>query len=172
MTSEMIVDTLKKAPLFQGLHTSQIRDVARLAERILFRPGETIIEEGVVGEAAIVLVSGTAIRVSGPELGPRGEEVVEGSMIGEMAMLIESEHSSTVIARTPVKALKINRSDLLEHMANDRNLADHFVQVIVGRLTDMAHELRAVEETLSSPVLIPPSATRGGSIGPQIPAPH
>lgn len=175
MPFDTIVNSLKKTPLFQNLQSSQLKNIAQLAEKVLYKPGDMIIEEGDVGDSAILLVSGTAIRVSGPDAGPHGEQIGEGAMIAEMAMLVESVHSSTIMARSPVKALRINRSDLLEHMLVDRDLADHLVHVIVGRLANLAEELRAVEASLAQPFAVPlltsPSATRGGGdSGSHVPA--
>lgn len=176
MAFEAIVRSLKRVPLFHNLQPKQIEELARLSEKVLFKPGEVIIEEGEVGDSAILLVSGSAMRVSGPVAGPHGEEIAEGSMIGEMAMLVESEHSSTVIARSPVRALRINRSDLLEHMAVDRDLADHVVHVLVGRLAELAHELRAVENTLTPPAIhvgpLPGGGNHARSSTQLVSAPH
>jgi CRP-like cAMP-binding protein len=67
-----------------------------------------------------------------------------------MGMLIETQHSSTVVARSPIRALRLTRSEMLAQMAEDPDLADHFVQMIAGRLTAMAEELRGIDRSLGN----------------------
>jgi len=149
MAHDALVDPLQCVALFQGLKPLQIAEIARQAERIVFRPGDTIIEEGGEGDAAILIVAGDAVRTSGPEIQDTGERILPGSMIGEMAMLIDTEHTSTIIAEGPVRALKITRASLHGQMAADPSLADHFVNKIIGRLHALAEELRYIDRVLA-----------------------
>ena len=116
MAIDALVKSLLNVALFQGLKPLQITEIARLADRIVFRPGEPIIHEHQMGDAAILIVDGEAVRVRGPELAMPAELVPAGSLLGEMAMLIETEHSSTIIARTPVRALRISRESIHAQM--------------------------------------------------------
>jgi CRP-like cAMP-binding protein len=149
MAHDALVDPLQCVALFQGLKPLQIAEIARQAERIVFRPGDRIIEEGGEGDAAILIVAGDAVRTSGPEIQDTAERVLPGSLIGEMAMLIDTEHTSTIIAEGPVRALKITRASLHGQMAADPSLADHFVNKIIGRLHALAEELRYIDRVLA-----------------------
>ncbi len=150
----MAIDALVKPflllPLFQGLKPLQLTEIVRRADRIIYRPGDTIIEEDQTGEAAIVIVSGEAVRVSGLEPGEAAETIVEGSMIGEMAMLVETVHSATIVARTTVKALRLTRTEMHAAMADDHKLADHLTEKITARLHNIAIELRAVDQAIEA----------------------
>lgn len=149
----MAIDALVKPflllPLFQGLKPLQLTEIVRRADRIIYRPGDVIIEEDQLGEAAIVIVSGEAIRTTGMEAGEAAETIPEGSMIGEMAMLVETIHSSTIIARGTVKALRLTRTEMLAAMAEDPKLAEHLTQKISARLHRLALELRSVDQALA-----------------------
>jgi CRP-like cAMP-binding protein len=149
MALDVLVKPLLGLELLRGLQPTQIAEIARRAERITYRPGDPIIAQNEQGDAAIVIVSGEALRVSGPGLHGRPETVPTGALLGEMAMLIETEYSSTVVARTAVRALRLTRAGLHAQMADDVELAEHFVLAIAGRLRHIADELRAVETTLS-----------------------
>lgn len=148
MAFDSLVVSLLRLPLFRGLKPLQITEIARRCERIMYRPGDMLIEEGQEAEGAILIVAGDALRVSGPNSMGRAEPVEAGSMLAEMGMLIETQHTSTVVARTPIRALRIARAEMLAQMAEDPDLADHFVQRIAGRLTAMARELRSVDGLL------------------------
>jgi CRP-like cAMP-binding protein len=154
---DLFAGYLAVQPLFRGLSPLQIAKIARGAERVTYHPGAVIIEENAVGEAAILIVSGTAARVSGPELKARSEPVTAGSLLGESAMLIETSHGSTVVARTAVRAVHITRDALQAQMLEDRSLGERLVHNLARRLTDLADELRRVDATLaSSEVTSPP----------------
>ena len=149
MAIDLLTKPLLSVELFKGLKPLQITEIARRAERIVYRPGDKIIEEGTSGEAAILIVSGDALRVSGPGLSGGAERLPTGALLGEMAMLIETEHTSTVVAKTSVRALRITRSDLHAQMAGDADLIEHFVKRISARLSKLADQLRGVEATLA-----------------------
>ncbi len=151
MAIDILVAPLLRLPIFHGLKPLQITEIVRRAERIVYRPGQVIIEENAEGDAAVIVVDGDAVRVSGPELFSRAEMVPKGALLAEMAMLVETQHTSTVVARSNVRALRIPRAELHAMMADDPAVADHFVQKIAGRLSRIADELRRVDATLAGP---------------------
>lgn len=150
MAIDALVKPLLPLPIFRGLRPLQITEIARRAERIVYRPGDTIIQEDAIGDAAVLIVSGDAVRVSGADHSGSPEPVKPGSLVGEMAMLVESVHSSTIIARGNVKALRITRTEMLLQMEEDTSLAEHFVDKISGRLHRLANDLRSVDTSLQS----------------------
>jgi CRP-like cAMP-binding protein len=154
MAIDAFVKALLRVALFKGLKPLQITEIARLADRIVYRPGEVIIRDREDGDAAILIISGEAVRVRGPELRSPAEPVPEGALVGEMAMLIETTHSSTVVARTAVRALRISRESLYAQMAADPMLADHFLERIMLRLKVLADELRAADDLLAEPARV------------------
>ena len=85
-------------------------------------------------EAAVLIVAGEAARVSGPELAARSEPVAVGSLLGEVAMLVETTYGSTVVARTAVRAVHITRDGMQEQMLADPALADRLVQNLANGL--------------------------------------
>jgi CRP-like cAMP-binding protein len=146
ISADHILRQLSHVSLFQGLTPLQISEIARRAERVIYNPGATIIDENAKGDAAVLIISGQTVRVSGPEL---TSPVAEGSLLGEFAMLVETTYSSTVVARGHVRALRVTRDELHAQIVEDRDLADRLIQKIVGRLSRMALELRQIDATLS-----------------------
>jgi CRP-like cAMP-binding protein len=146
---DALIDPLRGVALFQGLSPAQLAEIARQTERIVFRPDDKIIEEGGQGDAAFLIVAGDAVRTAGPELHEAPERIPPGSLIGEMAMLIEIEHSSTIVAEGSVRALKITRANLHSQMADDPSLAEHFVAKITLRLHALAENLRKIDRALA-----------------------
>lgn len=155
----LVEPLLRRVALFQGLRSDQLIEIARRAERVQFKPGDTIIREGQPGDAAYLIVSGTAQRTAGPD-SDETAELQPGTLIGEMAMLVETDYSSTVVCRDAAKSLRITRSSLLEQMGSDLSLADHILEQLAGRLRHLARELKRIDDLLGAagqPLQAPPA---------------
>ncbi|WP_439544344.1 Crp/Fnr family transcriptional regulator [Hyphomicrobium sp.] len=149
MAIDALVLPLLKVPLFQGLKPLQLTEIARRADRIVYKPGDVIVTAQAETDAAVLVISGEAVRTVGPGLAGDSEDIPPGALISEMTMLIETECSSTVVARTPVRALRITRAEMLAHMTADPSLADHFIEKISGRLSAFVEDLRAIDRSLA-----------------------
>lgn len=156
MVATALTAPLRNIELFQGLSAMQISEIARMADRVVFKPGQVIVRRDEPADSAFVIVAGEAMRVEGPAYRGDAAVVPAGSLVGEMAMLVETEHSATIVAATAVRALKINRERLLAQMSEDPTLADHFVEHITGRLQRVADEMRSAHSTLEGPLALPP----------------
>lgn len=148
----MSIDSLAahflRQELFQGLRPLALTEIVRRAERVVYKPGQAIISDGEEGDAAVLVVAGEAVRIKGSAEGAEREAIEAGSLLGEMAMLVETAHSSTIVAETPVRALRIGRETMQEIMADDPAVAEHFVEKVVRRLQHVADELRRIDRLL------------------------
>lgn len=161
MSMDAVSAHLVRLEIFQGLKPLQITEIARHAERVVYKPGQLLIEDGRMGDASIIVVGGEAVRIKAPMAPPEHEEPIEpGSLLGEMAMLIETDYSSTVVARTNVRALRITRDAMLAIMLDDPSLAEHLVAKVARRLHDIAAELRKIDVVLASASGSTPPATQ------------
>jgi CRP-like cAMP-binding protein len=145
MSIQALIAPLLRVVLFQGLKPLQITEIARQADRIVFKRGDVITAEGADSDGAYLIVSGDVDYI-----GENGatQPVEAGSLIGEMGMLIEHTFGATVIARGSVRALKITRDAMHEQMLADPALAEHLMQRIASRLVKVADELRRIDSAL------------------------
>ena len=157
MVPDSLLMPLVRVPLFNGLSKAQLSALAQAAERIAIDGGKTIITEDQEGDAAYLLVKGRAARLDG--IGRPTEPLPIGSMVGEMAMLIITTHTATVVAIEPIKALKFTRDSMLAVMQADPDIAAHFITKLTTRLESLAQELRAVDDGLTGK--IPPQERQG-----------
>ena len=149
MINDSLVTTLQNLEVFRGLAPHQLTEIVRQSERIVFRPGQTVVEAECPGDGAYLVVAGNA-EVLPDSAGPGSPIQVEaGSLVGEMAMLVEHDYRITVVARSSIRALKITRRQIQEQMLEDRSLAEHFVDRISQRLTRVAVELRRIDQLLA-----------------------
>lgn len=145
MSNEQLSAHLKRLEIFQDLDDQQLAEIARRADKIVYKSGQLLVADGEPGDAAVLVISGDAIRTKGHLTATAQEPVEPGSLLGEMAMLIETDYSSTVVAVGLVRALRIRREAMLELLAADPGLAEVFVARISRRLTRIAAELRAID---------------------------
>ena len=150
MAVDALVAPLLRIELFQGLKPLQITEIARNAERIVFRAGDTITEAGADADAAFLIVGGAAEWTSGLPSSGAVEPIEIGSLIGEMAMFIEYVYGATIVATGPVRCLKLSRETLHRMMLDDASLAEHLTLKISNRLGRVASELRAIDEESGS----------------------
>ena len=140
-----VVVPLLGARIFSGLAPAQLKALALEAEAVSFKRGDTLIKAYQEGDGAFLIGSGSVIEQ--PEAGDSDpvQEFGTGTMIGEMAMLVETLHSATIVARTNVRALKFRRETLHDLMLKDPALSEHFVGKMQQRLSETARHLRHVD---------------------------
>ena len=179
MGRDALIASLRRVELFQGLSPLQITEIVRRAERIVFKIGAVIAKAGEEADSAYLLVDGVAeVEPDDPVSGAQSELIPVASMIGELGMLVEHQHGLTVVARSPVRCLKILRSELLAQMLEDPEVAERLTNNIIKRLTRVAEELRAIDSALDLAgsiepahlMLAPPDATL--TIGPVVSVPQ
>jgi CRP-like cAMP-binding protein len=150
MATDALVTPFLSLPLFRDLKAQQLGEIAHRAERIIYRPGETIVAEDQSSDAAILIVSGTCVRQTKQGEAAHEELLPEGALIAELAMLVEIVHPATIIAKGQVKALRLPQEKMQELMRDDVDLASHFSSHILKRLHAMALGLLTIDGLLSS----------------------
>src|SRR6476469_4415104 len=161
MAIDNTVELLLRLPLFGGLSPPQLAEIVRRAERVRFWPGDVLTKAGQPGDGAYLIVSGPVQRVAGPGIAAMAvpEIVVPGSLIGELAMLVEHDYASTLVARDRVFCLKLIRTEMHAQMREDAALTEHFRDRMTERLMQTAGELRRIDDALAgrAPATLQPS---------------
>ncbi len=143
-----LVEPFKELDVFSKLTDEQVMMIIESSERVGFNPGQVIIEDGREGDAAYFIVVGVVERLAQPELGRSREHFGHGILVGEMAMLVEHVHASTVRAKSEVKSLRISREHLYRILASNPAIADCFIETIRSRLNLMVDRIKEIDKTL------------------------
>ena len=146
--SALVVPFLR-SPIFQGLSTAQLEAVARACEKMTKSAGQAIVTKGAVGDAAYLIVSGGARIVRDEFSAEERATLTPGTLIGEMAMLIETAYGATVVALEPVRLFKIGRPALHQLMCEDRGITEHFLSKINARLVEFTSALHRIGSDLN-----------------------
>jgi CRP-like cAMP-binding protein/Zn-dependent protease len=102
---------------FAGLSTAQLWELLERGGWVSFAPGERIMREGDFGDSFYAISSGQVDIVKDERL---VTTIGRGSYFGEVALLMEVPRTATVIARTPVRAFRLDREGF------DRLVGDAF----------------------------------------------
>jgi CRP/FNR family cyclic AMP-dependent transcriptional regulator len=100
------VDTssLKKFDLFKDVDESKLGKIAPFTMLVEFPEGKTIMQEGGFSNDFYAIESGTA---SVERAGEAIAELGPGDVFGEQGLLEKQERSASVVATSPIRALKI-----------------------------------------------------------------
>jgi MFS family permease len=124
-----IIERLREVAMLRPLPVSTIEHLARNVREKSVEPGETVIEQGQVGDSFYVIVAGEVeVRENGGLL----RVLSDGDSFGEIALLRDVPRTMTVRARTPLALYALDRR--------------HFVPTVSG-YSESAAEAETVVET-------------------------
>ena len=143
MTLQQDVEVLRKIPLFAKIEPARLKLLAFTSEHVEFRPGEAICRQGEPGDAAYIVLEGIADVVVQAEGGPMTvAQVGRNDIVGEIAILCDVPRTATVVATTPLVALRVSKDGFF-------NLVTQFPQVGVEVMHELASRLLQTTQRLT-----------------------
>ena len=109
-----VVEQLRSVPLLEGLNHDLLVRLCQLTESSSFERGDTIIQQGEVGDRMYLISEGTvAVLSEEPGRPPRQlAQLREGEHFGEIALIQDIPRTATVSALTDVTLLTLMKKDL------------------------------------------------------------
>ncbi len=105
----MDASNLKRFALFKDVDESALSKIATFTMLVEFPEGKTVIEEGGFANDFYAIDEGTAkVERAGEEIATLGP----GDVFGEQGLLEKQERSASVIATSPLRALKIEHWEI------------------------------------------------------------
>ena len=136
------VDALRNVPLFAKMEPSKLKLLAFTSERLTFPAGQELFHQGDPGDAAYIILKGSADIVIDT---PNGEfevaKVGKNDFIGEIAILIDVPRTATVRAETELTTLAITK-DLFFRLISE------FPEMAIEIMRELAHRLEATTAQL------------------------
>lgn len=139
-TRRQTAAALSHVSLFSGLSRKDLERLAGEADVVSFTAGQTIVEEGLLGETMFVVLSGEARAMRGAR---RLATIRPGDFFGEIAVLDGSPRSATVVAETPVVAVRLFRRTLMRLLEAEPQLTLKILDGIVRRIRGLTTSLDA-----------------------------
>ena len=143
MTLQQDVDVLRKIPLFAKIEPARLKLLAFTSEHVEFRAGEAVCRQGEQGDSAYIVLDGAAEVVVQAEGGPMTvAKIGRNDIVGEIAILCDVPRTATVVATSPLVALRISKDGFF-------NLVTQFPQVGVEVMHELASRLLLTTQRLT-----------------------
>ena len=131
------VESLRRAPLFEGLSRKDLVQLARLTEEVEVPAGKVLCEEGEPGREFFVLVEGEVDVIrKGRRVSTRGA----GDFVGEIALLEDTTRTATVTAKTPLRVFVLTRQDFRRLVDDNPNVERKIMQALARRLVELSRD--------------------------------
>ncbi len=141
--AESRIDALRRIPLFIHLSYKEQMAILAIANSRSFEAGETIIEEGAVGDQLFVVVQG---RVGIETAGAPIAEIGASGHFGEMGLIEQGGRSATVRALEATRCMVLGRTELMSLMRKEPVLA---VKLLWSLVQVLSERLRSTNADLS-----------------------
>jgi CRP-like cAMP-binding protein len=143
------VELLRRVPLFANVAPAKLKLLAFTSDRVSFREGQVLFRQGDAGDAAYVVLAGSADVL----VGANGEEIKVASLepnsiVGEIAILCDVARTATVKATAPLEALRISKDHFLKLLAEFPEMAVEIMRVLADRLSHTTAELSEARNRL------------------------
>ncbi|GLQ05229.1 cyclic nucleotide-binding domain-containing protein [Sneathiella chinensis] len=149
MTLREEVETLRQIPLFAKVDPSKVKLLAFTSERVTFQPGDLVCEQGTMGDAAYVIISGKAdVQVNTPSGRMTVATLSKNDVVGEIAILINIPRTATIQAATELTTLRITKDLFLRLIREFPEMSIEMMRVLAERLVRTTEELQKAKESL------------------------
>lgn len=128
------VAILAQVPLFSGLSKRHLKKLAEHADEIDFRANEVIVDDGALGGTFYVILQGAAKVVRNGKTIARLEP---GEFFGEISLLDGGPRTATVVADTPLVAVRVFKRSFDKMVAGEPGVAAKILEVLARRLREM-----------------------------------
>ncbi len=142
MSIDKEVEILRQIPLFANIDPAKLKLMAFASERLTFQSGHSLFRQGDPGDAAYIIVEGTAdILVDTPSGPITVATLTKNDIVGEIAILCDVPRTATVTAMGELVTLKITK-DLFFRMVTDfPEMGVEIMRVLAHRLEQTTAQL-------------------------------
>jgi CRP-like cAMP-binding protein len=136
------VDLLRRVPLFQRIEPARLKLLAYTSDVVTYRPGQVLMKQGDIGDAAYVIIKGDAeVLISSKSGDIPVATLHDGDFVGEIAILCDTPRTATVKAKNELKALRIRKEPFFELLRQFPEMAVEMTRLLAERLTRTTAEL-------------------------------
>jgi CRP-like cAMP-binding protein len=132
------VSSLQRIPMFRDLDAAKLKLIALASQRTNYRAGDRLLRQGDRADTVFVILEGKA-RIFHHEDGDDVEiaNVESGAVLGEMGVVLDKPYSGTIVAETPVVALRIDKRTFLDLLTQVPQFSLSLIRELSTRLLDI-----------------------------------
>jgi CRP/FNR family cyclic AMP-dependent transcriptional regulator len=150
MSLQEEVDLLRRIPVFAKIEPSKLKLLAFTSERLKYAANDLIFKQGDPGDAAYIIIRGTADVILETPKGPMIVATLkDNDFVGEISILCDVPRTATIQAKTELEALCISKDLFFRLVREFPEMAVEIMHVLASRLELTTSRLReAVSVTL------------------------
>jgi CheY-like chemotaxis protein len=133
-SGKLLVQVLRKIPIFKGLSPSQVRKVLGICTHKSYKPGSAVCKANTPGDEMYVLLSGELLVATAG--GVRVATILPVTVVGEMGVITGQPRVATVEASKPSNIFVIQKSIFDLMMRDDRDMRATIYKNIIDVLAD------------------------------------
>jgi CRP-like cAMP-binding protein len=149
MTLQQDVDVLRKIPLFAKIEPARLKLLAFTSEHVEFQSGEAICRQGDPGDAAYIVLEGSADVVVEDKGGSvTVAQISRYDIVGEIAILCDVPRTATVVATSPLAALRVSKDGFFNLVTQFPAVGVEVMHELASRLLLTTHRLTETSQLL------------------------
>jgi CRP-like cAMP-binding protein len=134
MAREQYLDHLASVPLFRGMTTKELRDIAKATVELSIVEGKEFVTQGDVGREAFVIVEGKADVVrNGKTIASLGP----GDCVGELSLLDHGPRTASVLAATNLTVLVLGPREFNGVLDEVPTLTHKVLEALASRVREL-----------------------------------
>jgi len=140
-------EALRKADPFSSLSGAEAAVLARFMERVEAQPEELIVRQGDIGDALYLIESGEAEIHARNGDGTRTTVAIigPGSFFGEIALITDSERTADVVAKTPMRLLRLARAAYRSYLSGLADVDGKFSRMALEKAREQLRKLKSLQ---------------------------
>ncbi|MET0510479.1 MAG: cyclic nucleotide-binding domain-containing protein [Thermoleophilaceae bacterium] len=131
------IESLKRAPLFEGLSRKELVQLARLTDDVEVPAGKVLCKEGDLGHEFFVLVDG---KVDVARNGRRVATLGAGDFVGEISLLEPTPRTATVTAKTALRFFVLTPKALQQVLDENPSVERKVLRALARRVLELSRD--------------------------------
>jgi len=145
------VELLRNIPLFSKIEPAKLKLLAFTSERLTFAGGDELFHQGDSGDAAYIIIGGSADIIVDSDNGPITVATVgRNDIIGEIAILCDVPRTATVRATEELETLKVSKDLFFRLIAEFPQISIEIMRELAERLERTTNQLRDARTQLAA----------------------
>ncbi len=138
-------ELLKDLPLFNKVDLAKLKLLAFTSERLSYDDNQIIFNEGDPGDAAYIILSGTAVvSITQGSKALELDRIKKGGFVGDISLLCDVPRTATITAQDSLTTLQIKKDTFFSLIAEFPEIAIEMMRVLASRLDSTSKQLRDV----------------------------
>ena len=136
-------ELLRDIPLFRNISPAKLKLLAFTSERLWHDDEQFLFKEGDDGDAAYIILSGTAVVSIESNSGPQEvARLKKGGVVGEISILCDVPRTASVQAQDSLTTLRINKDTFFHLITEFPEISIEIMRELASRLDETNKQLR------------------------------